>query len=455
MSKRRKENPYDPSRPATPGVFVGRETQKRALLNGLPNGRVFELIGGAGLGKTSLLHAVQRELRARQTPQKHGPVQVPVYVSCPRAPVTAGMLFKEISKGLAEALNQQCGLACDLARSHKAEAEAADGRLEAALTGLLEWAFAQTRQGHEPLLLLDDLHRAGNGAGLNDLVSVLQTLLNQRHWGLVLASRDGLAGEWRNDVSPLRMLISQQLTLAPLTRRESRALVGKAAEFGWTVEPGSANLAHDLTQGHPYRLHWYLSGALNTAPKLTLAGLRAQHTPAAIASLERLVGQKTAEARPAAAARRPLVFVSYSRKDEAEKEKLLSHLGVLGNAAELLDVWSDDRISAGADWEREIEQAIAQARVAIMLISDHFLNSNFIREKEVPAMLQRRQQGGLTLFPVIAKACAWRTVPWLAGLNAKPKNGDPVWRDDGQHVDKELAKIAQELVALLRDGCIP
>ena len=38
----------------------------------------------------------------------------------------------------------------------------------------------------------------------------------------------------------------------------------------------------------------------------------------------------------------PLVFVSYSHKDEAEKEKLVSHLGVLDPA--VISVWSDDAL---------------------------------------------------------------------------------------------------------------
>ncbi len=68
---------------------------------------------------------------------------------------------------------------------------------------------------------------------------------------------------------------------------------------------------------------------------------------------------------------RPVVFVCYSHKDEKEKDQLLSNLGVLARTS-LIDLWSDDRISAGADWEAEISQVIAQARVAILLISTNF-----------------------------------------------------------------------------------
>ncbi len=145
---------------------------------------------------------------------------------------------------------------------------------------------------------------------------------------------------------------------------------------------------------------------------------------------------------------RPYVFISYSHKDETEKEQLLSHLGVLQRAG-LIEVWSDDRIGAGADWETEISRAIAQARVAILLISANFLNSDFILGQEVPSFLKRREGEGLVVFPVIAKACAWRTVTWLARLNSRPKNGRPIWGASDSHVDHDLAAIAEEVAQIV------
>ncbi len=145
----------------------------------------------------------------------------------------------------------------------------------------------------------------------------------------------------------------------------------------------------------------------------------------------------------------PTVFISYSRKDEKEKDLLLSHLGVLQQAG-LLDVWSDDRISVGANWEEEMDQAISQARVAILLISANYLGSEFILRKQVRELLQRRELEGITVFPVIAKACAWRQTGWLAEMSVRPKNGEPVWSGPNSHVDKELALITEEVAAILK-----
>lgn len=144
----------------------------------------------------------------------------------------------------------------------------------------------------------------------------------------------------------------------------------------------------------------------------------------------------------------PSVFISYSHKDEAEKEELVSHLGVLQGEG-LVEVWVDDRVGPGRDWAAEIDQAMAQARVAILLVTKNFLNSKFILQTELPRLLKRRKSEGVIVFPVIARPCAWRRVKWLVAMNVRPKNGNPVWREGGRYADEELAAIAEEVADII------
>src|SRR5574339_386381 len=95
----------------------------------------------------------------------------------------------------------------------------------------------------------------------------------------------------------------------------------------------------------------------------------------------------------------PLIFMSYSQEDEKEKDELLSHLGILRKTG--VELWSVDQIRAGIDFEVEISQAIAQAKMAILLITAKFLTSEFILSKEIPTLLERRKYEGLAVFPVI------------------------------------------------------
>lgn len=71
------------------------------------------------------------------------------------------------------------------------------------------------------------------------------------------------------------------------------------------------------------------------------------------------------------------IFISYSHKDEAWKDRLVTQLGVL-QMQDLLEVWDDRRIGGGDDWLPAIENALNSCNVAILLISANFLTSKFI-----------------------------------------------------------------------------
>lgn len=119
------------------------------------------------------------------------------------------------------------------------------------------------------------------------------------------------------------------------------------------------------------------------------------------------------------------IFISYSHKDEAWKDALKQQLQVLQLHTEFA-VWDDRQIQVGDNWQPAIEQAIAQAKVAILLVSSDFLSSEFVTRQEIPKFLQRREQEGLRIVPVIVRPCAWRTVPWLASLQSALKDNKPL-----------------------------
>jgi hypothetical protein len=78
----------------------------------------------------------------------------------------------------------------------------------------------------------------------------------------------------------------------------------------------------------------------------------------------------------------PTVFISYSHQDEAWNNKLLPHLRALETAGVEMQVWHDRKIDGGDKWYPEIQDAMANAAAAILLISSDFLASQFcIREK--------------------------------------------------------------------------
>ncbi|HEV7668162.1 MAG TPA: tetratricopeptide repeat protein [Thermoanaerobaculia bacterium] len=142
------------------------------------------------------------------------------------------------------------------------------------------------------------------------------------------------------------------------------------------------------------------------------------------------------------------VFLSYSHRDRAWKDRLVGHLQVLEREGSL-DLWDDDRIPAGADWLAEIQDAIQGAQVAVLLVSVDFLNSRFIREKEVPDFLARRKTEGLHIFPVIVGSCLWDQVREISSIQARPRDGKALASFRGDRVNQEMAEIGREILRLL------
>lgn len=144
----------------------------------------------------------------------------------------------------------------------------------------------------------------------------------------------------------------------------------------------------------------------------------------------------------------PSIFISYSHQDEVWKDRLLTHLQVL-QWQEPLDLWDDRRISAGSDWYAAIQQAMAQARVAILLISADFLASEFISAEEVPRLLARRQAEGLHIVPLLVRACAWQHVPWLSSIQSRPSDSRALAAGSDAQIDADLTALAHEIAQLL------
>lgn len=146
------------------------------------------------------------------------------------------------------------------------------------------------------------------------------------------------------------------------------------------------------------------------------------------------------------------VFISYSHKDEAWKDRLVTHLTVI---KDVLQPWSDRNIQAGDEWGEEIRKAMDSAKVAVFLISPNFLTSTFILETEIPYLLERREREGITIVPVICDDCLWQEVPSLAKLQARPRDGRPLASFRGHSLNSELTKIGKEILKILRGDSRP
>src|SRR5437868_326776 len=108
------------------------------------------------------------------------------------------------------------------------------------------------------------------------------------------------------------------------------------------------------------------------------------------------------------------VVVSYSRSDKRWLEQLKIHLKPL--VREGLDLWDDTRIQPGQPWREEIEQALSSARIGILLVSAHFLASDFVVKDELPRLLAAAETGGTVILCLIIDHSLFADMPALARL---------------------------------------
>lgn len=139
------------------------------------------------------------------------------------------------------------------------------------------------------------------------------------------------------------------------------------------------------------------------------------------------------------------LFFSYSHKDEELRNELEVHLSMLKREG-LIEAWHDRRITAGSEIHTEISSALEKADVILLLVSAHFLASNYCFDIEMSRALQKHKEGTARVIPVILHPCDWHSAPF-GNLRATPPDGKPVSMFANR--DEALALVARDVRSAL------
>ncbi len=120
------------------------------------------------------------------------------------------------------------------------------------------------------------------------------------------------------------------------------------------------------------------------------------------------------------------VFVSYAREDKRwlDPEYRYNLIPFLAESLRRHNVvfWYDTELKPGDVFKRQIEAEIDQAQVALLIVSQSFLNSDFIEQIEVPRIAERARRSEAIVIPVLVEPCDWSDYPFLADRQMVPSS---------------------------------
>jgi hypothetical protein len=148
-----------------------------------------------------------------------------------------------------------------------------------------------------------------------------------------------------------------------------------------------------------------------------------------------------------------IVFVSYSHQDASylENDSLLGFLK--GLERDNIELWTDRAIRPGELWDEVIKTTIQNADIALVLVSQGFLDSEYCQNVEIRNFLAHKTH----LFPVILSPCEWRRHEWLKSRQFLPSGDQTIeehFQDSGnrKRLFLRIREQLRERAELIRQG---
>jgi WD40 repeat protein len=150
------------------------------------------------------------------------------------------------------------------------------------------------------------------------------------------------------------------------------------------------------------------------------------------------------------------IFVSYSHLDRkwCDPQAAYPLIPWLENALRRdgVTLWydrSDDAgILPGAPFRDAILNAIDGAQVALLLVSEAFFASDFIRDVELPRILDRAKADDLVVIPILLEPCDWQSFEYVASRQMLPGEPTPLINFTGS--DREWVNARDQVLSGIR-----
>ncbi|MCU0286928.1 MAG: CHAT domain-containing protein, partial [Acidobacteria bacterium] len=141
---------------------------------------------------------------------------------------------------------------------------------------------------------------------------------------------------------------------------------------------------------------------------------------------------------------RDKVFISYCHQDDEWLQKVETIFQPLVSNGKIITWVDKNDIQPGNPWDEEIKNALASAKIAVLLVSEHFLASDYITKVELPAILDAANKKECTLFWMLIRDCLYEEYG-LKKLQAAHDLKQPLEDLNPSDVNKILTGIAREI----------
>lgn len=121
----------------------------------------------------------------------------------------------------------------------------------------------------------------------------------------------------------------------------------------------------------------------------------------------------------------PRIFISYSHLDKKYTEELSDHFGILSRLKETA-IWYDREIRPGAVIDDTILTYLSNSDIILLMVSPHFVKSDYCWEIEMRCALERHQSGNCIVVPIIVRPTPQWQKSSFGKLLAMPPNGKPI-----------------------------
>ena len=117
---------------------------------------------------------------------------------------------------------------------------------------------------------------------------------------------------------------------------------------------------------------------------------------------------------------KPKIFISFSTKDILFCKDFMQKL-----SSDHYDFWYQEEINIGEEYKKIIKNNIQSSVASVLLLSDNFLKSKFIKEEELP-WIQKKDESSMIyeVFPVQIKACDWESIDYLKNKQVYPSRSN-------------------------------